>query len=154
MSRRSSGGQHGRKLVAPLEDGAMLTDQGKRPLLQPKRGAFLYADLRPFRMATIGGEHGHIGVDPQRIILPMPRRDHPPVEVEDAHQLPAIESGDGLPVPDTRERRDDAQALFTFGCGWRAGLSSATSLRSSAISFSSSISRARTGSTSSPHGVP
>ncbi len=37
-------------------------------------------------------------------------------------QFLAVERGDWAPVPGCRERRDDAQALFTFGCGWRAAL--------------------------------
>ena len=63
----------------------MLTDQGKRPLLQPKRGAFLDVDLGPFGMAAEGGEHRHVGIDPQRIIAPVAGGDHPAVEVEDPH---------------------------------------------------------------------
>ena len=35
---------------------------------------------------------------------------------------PAIKSGDCAPVPSVRERRDDAQALFALGSGWRRGL--------------------------------
>ena len=62
----------------------MLTDQGKRPLLHPKRGVFLDADLGPLGMAAICGEHRDIRVDPKRIILPVPGRDHPAVEVKDA----------------------------------------------------------------------
>ena len=116
-------GQHGRKVVAPLEHRAMLADQRERPLLQPKRGAFLDADFGPFAVPAVRGEHRHVGIDPQRIIAPVAGRDHPAVEVEDPHQLLAVERGDWAPVPRGRERRDDAQALFTFGCGCRAALS-------------------------------
>ena len=147
-------GQHGRKLMTPLQHHAMLTDQGKRPLLRPKRGAFLYADLRTLGMAAVGCEDGDVGIDAKRIIAPVPGGDHPAVKVEDPSQLPAIETRDWAPVPYTRERRDDAQADFTFGCGWRAVFSTATSFRNASISFSSSARRARTGSMSSPHGVP
>src|SRR3954454_23099130 len=99
--------------MAPLQRNAVLTDQGKRPLLRTKRGAFLYADFRALRVAAVGGEDSDIGVDPQRIIAPVPGGDHPAVQVEDPRQLPAIETRDWAPVPYTRERRDDAQADFT-----------------------------------------
>ena len=65
----------------------MLADQCKRPLLRPKRGAFLYAHFGPLGMAPVRREHRHVGIDPQRIIAPVPGRDHPAVEVEDARQL-------------------------------------------------------------------
>ena len=132
----------------------MLAHERERPLLQAKRGAFFYADLGPFGMAPEGGEHCDVGIDPQRIVAPMAGGDHPAVKIEDLHQLRAVERGDWAPVPWVGERRDDAQALFTFGWGWRAALSAFSSFLSSAISSSSSHSRARTGSTSSPHGVP
>ena len=99
MSRRSSGARTPAKLVAPLEHRAMLADQRERPLLQPKRGAFLDADLGPLGMAAEGREDRDVGIDPQRIVAPMPGRDHAPVEVEDARQLLAVESGDRAPVP-------------------------------------------------------
>jgi len=93
----------------------MLTDQCERPLLQPKLGAFLYLDVRPFRMAAIGREQGDVRIDPKRIIAPVSGGDHPPVEVEDPQQLTAVECRDWAPIPDTRERRDHAQALFALG---------------------------------------
>src|SRR3954462_10095411 len=105
-------------------------------------------------MAAIGGEQRNVGIDSKGVIAPVPGSDHPPVKVEDSRQLPAVECNDCAPIPDTRERRDDAQALFTLGCGWRAALIIRSSVRSAAISSSSSQSFARTGSTSSPHGVP
>ena len=77
----------------------MLADQGERPLLRAKRGAFLDADFGPLGMAAVRGEHRDVGIDPQRIIAPVAGRDHPAVKVEDARQLPAVERGDGLPVP-------------------------------------------------------
>ena len=92
-------GQHARKLMAPLQQNAMLTDQRERPLLQTKRGAFLDADFGALGVAAIGGEDSDIGVDPQRIIAPVSGGDHPAVEVEDPRQLPAIESRDWAPVP-------------------------------------------------------
>ena len=103
--------------MAPLENDTMLAEKGKRPLLRTKRGAFLYADFRPLRMAAIGGEDRDVRVDAKRIIAPMPCSDHPTIEVEDPRKLPAIETGNWAPVPYTRERRDDAQADFTLGCG-------------------------------------
>ena len=56
-------------------------------------------------------------IDPQRIIAPVTRSDHAAVEVEDACKLHTVKAGDRAPVPMTRERRDNAQALFTFGRG-------------------------------------
>ena len=89
----------------------MLADQRERPLLQPKRGAFLDAHLGPLRMAAEGREDGHVGIDPKRIIAPMTGRDHAPVKVEDAGQFLAVEAGDRAPVPDgsgTARRRSSA----------------------------------------------
>ena len=155
IRRRSSGASTPRKVVAPLEHGAMLADQRERPLLQTKRGAFLDADLGPLAMAAESRENRHVGIDPQRIVAPVTGGHHPAVKVEDAAEFLAVERGDWAPVPGTGERRDDTQALFAFCCcGWRVVLSCLSSLRSSWISFSSSQSRALTGSTSSPHGVP
>src|SRR5204862_4793383 len=147
-------GQHTGKVVAPFEHCAMLSDQRKCPLLQSKRGAFFDAHIGPFRVPAEGGEHCDLGIDPKRIIAPVARRDHSSIEIEDSGQFLAVESGDRTPVPNRRERRDDTQALFTFGCGCRAALSTFSSLRSASSSCSSSLSRARVGSTSSPHGVP
>jgi len=93
----------------------MFTDQCERPLLQPKLGAFLYPDFGPLGMTAESGEDRHIGIDPKRIVAPVAGGDHPPVKVEDPLELLAVESGDWAPVPGRRERRDDAQALFTFG---------------------------------------
>ena len=108
------------ELMAPLEHRAMLRNQRIRPLLQMKLGAFLDPHLGPLRGAAKGGEHRHVGIEPHAIIAPMPGRDHPPVKIEDALQLGAVECGNGTPVPRMRKRRDDAQALLTFGLGWRA----------------------------------
>ena len=93
----------------------MLADQRERPLLQPKLGAFLYDDLRPFGVPAVGRKDRDVRIDPQRIIPPVTGDHHATIEVEDPLKLPAIERGDWAPVPFTRERRDDAQALFTFG---------------------------------------
>src|SRR5690348_6979802 len=95
----------------------MLADQRKRPLLRPKCGAFFDAYFGPLGMPSESSENGHIRIDPQRIVTPMARSDQPAIKVEDAHQLPAVERGNRAPVPGWRERRDDAQALLTFGCG-------------------------------------
>ena len=93
----------------------MFTDQCERPLLQPKLGAFFYPDFGPLGMAAEGSEYRHVGIDAKRIVAPVPGGDHAAVKVEDPLELLAIESGDWAPVPGGRERRDDAQALFTFG---------------------------------------
>ena len=103
--------------MAPLEDHSVLADYCERPLLRPKRGAFLDTDLRALRMAAESSEDGHVGIDSKRIISPVTGGHHAAVEVEDPNNLPAIETGDWAPIPDIRERRDDAQALFAFGCG-------------------------------------
>ena len=110
-------GEHAGKVVAPLEHHAMLADQCERPLLQPKRGAFLDADFGSLGMAAKGGEHGYVGIDPKRIIAPVAGRDHPPVKIEDARQVPCGRSWRLGAGPRCRERRDDAQALLTLGCG-------------------------------------
>ena len=62
----------------------MFTDESKRSLLLPKRGAFLDADLGPLGMASEGGENRHVWIDPQGIVAPVTRGDHPAVEVEDS----------------------------------------------------------------------
>ena len=93
----------------------MFTDQGERPLLQPKLGAFFYADLGTLRMPAERGENGDVGIDPQRIVAPVPGCDHPAVEVEDPTEFLAIKGCDWAPVPGRRERRNDAQALFALG---------------------------------------
>ena len=147
-------GQDTCKVVAPLQQLTLFTDQRERPLLQPKRGAFFDAHFRALGVPAIGREDCDVGIDAKRIIPPVAGGDHPPVEIEDSGPFDAVETGNRAPVPWSRERRDDAQALLTFGRGWQAALKLATSLRSSSISLSSSPMRARTGSTSSPHGVP
>ena len=142
------------EFVAPLEHRAMFRNQSKRPLLQMKPGAFLNPHLGPLGRPAEGSEHRDIGIEPHAIVTPVTRRDHSAVEVEDALKLHSVESSDGTPVPRMRKRRHDAQALFTLGLGWLRARSSAISRRSAAISSSSSISRVRPGSQSSPHGVP
>src|SRR3982751_3591493 len=127
--------------MAPLQHRTMFANQRKCPLLQPKRGAFLYAHFGPFAVASISGEHCYIRIDPQGVVTPMPRSDHPPVQVEDPLQLPAIEGGDLAPVPVTGERRDDAQALFTLGWGWRGGFMTLSSARGASSPCSSSALR-------------
>ncbi len=41
----------------------MLPNERKRPLLQPKLGAFFYAHLRPFGMATESRKDSDVGVN-------------------------------------------------------------------------------------------
>ena len=142
------------EFVAPLEHRTMFRNQSERPLLQLEPGAFLDPDLGPLGGAAEGSEHRHVGVEPHAIVAPVAGGDHPAVEIENPLKLTPVESGNGSPVPRMRKRRHHAQALLTFGLGWLRALSSATSRRSAAISSSSSVSRARPGSQSSPHGVP
>ena len=105
------------EFIAPLEHRAMFRNQGDRPLLQLEPGAFVYSDLGPFGGAAESREHCHVGVEPHAVIAPMASSDHPPVQIEDALKLFPVERRNGTPVPRMRKRRDDAQALFTFGAG-------------------------------------
>ena len=105
------------KLMAPLHHHSMLGHQSERPLLQMKLGALLYADVRLLGGAAKGCEHGNIGIEPQPVVAPMAGSDHPSIKVEDALKFGTIESGNGSPIPRMRKRRDDAQALLTFGSG-------------------------------------
>ena len=95
----------------------MFRDKCERPLLQPKLGAFLYAHFGPFGGAAEGDEGRNFGIERQAVIAPVAGGDHPSVKVEDPLELDPVESGNGTPVPRMRKRRDDAQALFTFGAG-------------------------------------
>ena len=140
--------------MAPLKHRAVLGHQRERPLLRVKLGAFLNPDFRPIGSAPESGEAGDVDIEMHRIIAPVAGGDHAAIEVEDALQLAAIEGGEGTPIPQMRKRRYDAQALFAFGAGARLALNWATSLRSAWISASSSASRLRPGSKSSPQGVP
>jgi len=103
--------------MAPLEHHPMLADQDERPLFRTKLGAFLYAHLGPLGVAAERSENRHVRVDSKGVIAPMSGDHHPSVKVQDSRQLAAIEADNRAPVPGVRERRDDAQALFTFGCG-------------------------------------
>ena len=105
------------EFVAPLEHGAMFRNQSKRPLLQMKPGAFLDPHLGPFRVAAVGRENRHVGIDPQRIIAPMTGSDHSSIEIEDPRKLRTVETGKRAPVPGLGERRDDAQARLALGWG-------------------------------------
>ncbi len=93
----------------------MFPDQCKGPVLQAQRGAFFDSYFGPLAVAAEGGENGDIEVDAQRIIPPMPGRDHPPVKIEDALQLGPVERGNLAPVPVAWEWRNYAQALFALG---------------------------------------
>ena len=122
MSRRSSGARTGASSWPRLSTSPCSPTNANAPCFSRSAGRFSMRTSGRSRMAAVGREHRHVGIDPKRVIAPVPGRDHPPVEVEDADQFPAIESGDWAPVPRMRERRNDAQALFTFGWGWRARL--------------------------------
>ena len=91
ISRRSSGARTPSSSWPRLSTAPCSPTKCKRPLLQPKRGAFLDADFGPLGMAAKGREHRHVGIDPQRIIAPVAGGDHPTVEVEDAGKLRAFE---------------------------------------------------------------
>ena|SRR5690349_15670944 len=105
------------KLMAPLDHHSMLGNQCERPLLQMKLGAFLDTDVGLFCRSPESREHCDIGVEPQAIVSPMAGSDHPSVEIEDALQFRTLECRNSSPVPRMRKRRDDTQALFTFGSG-------------------------------------
>jgi hypothetical protein len=74
-------GEDAAKLLTPLENQAMFADQGKRPLLQSKLWAFLYPHLGTLRVTPIRREDRDVGIDPKRVIAPMPSRDHPTVQI-------------------------------------------------------------------------
>lgn len=93
----------------------MLGNERKRPLLQPKLGAFFNPHLRTLGMATKGRKTGDIAAEIHRIIAPVPGRDHPPVKVEDAGQFNTIKGGNRVPIPRPGKGRDDVQALFALG---------------------------------------
>ena len=80
-------------------------------------GAFLYSHLGLLGSAAKRREHRNIGVEPKTVIAPMTCRHHPPIKVEDALQFGAVECCNSSPIPRMRKRRDDAQALLTFGSG-------------------------------------
>ena len=105
------------KLLASLEHDAVLTDQGERPLLHPKRGAFFYSNFGPLGRPAECGEDGHVGTHVDCVIAPVPSSHHSSVKVEDALDLKTVECRNWAPIPWMRERRNDAQALFTFGAG-------------------------------------
>ena len=155
ISRRSSGASTPARSWPRLSTCAMLAHQCERPLLQPKRGAFFDAHLGPLGMAPEGRENRDVGIDPQRIIAPVPGRDHPPIEVEDPRSA-RVRSKVAIGRR-SQGRGNGAMTLKRFWPSAAAGAvpsALAISLRSSSISCSSSPIRARTGSTSSPHGVP
>ena len=105
------------EFIAPLENRTMFRNQGERPLLQLEAGAFLDPDLGPLCGAAESGEHRHIGIEPHTVIAPMTGGDHPAVEIENSLKLCPVERRNMPPIPRMRKRRNDAQALFTFGAG-------------------------------------
>jgi len=56
-----------------------------------KLRAFLDPHFGILRGAPKGGEHGHFGIEPQAIVAPMARSDHPPVEIQDPLEFAAVE---------------------------------------------------------------
>ena len=49
--------------MASLEYGSMLANQGKRPLLQPKRGAFFYPDVAVFAAYRRHSERPEVAIE-------------------------------------------------------------------------------------------
>ena len=92
-------GQDAVKFMAPLEHHAMLRNQRIRPLLQMKLGAFFDPHFGPLGGPAEGGEHRDIGIEPHAVIAPMAGGDHPPIEVENALQLGAVECSNQLAGP-------------------------------------------------------
>jgi hypothetical protein len=62
----------------------MFADQRKPPLLQPKRGAFFYAHLRPLGVTAERGEDGDVRIDPDVAVFAAFRRhsERPEVRIE------------------------------------------------------------------------
>jgi len=90
----------------------MLADQGKRPLLQAKLGAFLYPDFWALRRSAKGGEDGGVAAVADRIVAPMASGDHPAIQVQDLLQFAPVEAGNCTPGPRMRKRRNHAQATL------------------------------------------
>jgi hypothetical protein len=103
--------------MAPLDHHSMLGNQRERPLLQVELGALFDANVGLLGSASESRKHGDIGIEPHTIVAPMTGSDHPPVKVENALQFGTIECRNSSPIPRMRKRRDDTQALFTFGSG-------------------------------------
>ena len=82
-----------------------------------KLGALLYPDVGLLCSTAKGREHGNVCVEPKPVVAPMAGSDHPSIKVQDALKFGTIECRNGSPIPRMRKRRDDAQALLTFGSG-------------------------------------
>lgn len=139
--------------MAPLQYLAMFGHQGKRPLLGRKPGAFFDPDFGIFGGTAKGRKYGNIRIEADRIIPPMASRDHPPVQIQDGQEFPAIEMGHRIPIAGMRKGRDDAQALRLLRALASARVASSSRF-SRSISFSSAHSLASNGSLNSSHGVP
>ena len=117
------------KFVAPLEHRAMLADQRKRPLLQPKlRGVSRSGPRAARRRGGRPRRPPRRDRSRMRIIAPVPGRDHPAVKVEDPLQLAPVECGNWRAGPGdagTAQRRSSAFHL-RLRAG-RAAFSAATS---------------------------
>ncbi len=61
----------------------MVSKKCKRPLLRSKLGAFLYANLGPLTVPSVSCEYCNVRIDPERVVAPVARRDHSPIEIKD-----------------------------------------------------------------------
>ena len=103
--------------MAPFHYHSMFGNEGERPLLQVELGAFLYASIGLLGRTAKGREYRDIGIEPQPVIAPIAGGNHPSVKVEDALQFGSLKCRNSSPIPRMRKRRDNAQALLTFGAG-------------------------------------
>src|SRR5690606_18097572 len=145
-------GEHAGELVAAFEDLAVLAVERPHALTLTQRGALLDAHLRDLGGAAEGGEGGVVLAEVHRIVAPLARGDHAAVEIEDAHELGAVEAdlaGSRRRRCATRKRDDVAAerrsahqaSVPLLRLGVRSARSAAISSRKPANSRSSASTR-------------
>ena len=100
--------QHRAEFVPALQHRALLADQRPHALPVAQRRALLDPELGPLGGAAEGGEDRRVAAQLDRIVAPVPGRDHPAVEIEDAGQLDALEPDLARRARRQRKRRDDS----------------------------------------------
>jgi len=149
--------EHRPELMPALQDMATLAYQRPHALTIAQSRALLNAIFRALGGAAEGSEYSSLTTKLDRIVAPVPRRDHPAVKIEDAGEFNAIETD--LGSPRGRGKRGDAgcHAVSRFlgdGLASRTSISSARRPRSTSISHFSSSSCCVCGSKRSEQGVP